>query len=222
MSLIRSEHLNEQAVQGAKDAVASVERALDEARTRLEKRERAQYHEEQIWSDTIRRNSTWVTMGLMGLNILLLLANVVLLEPWRRRRLVREVRSALEEHKLAVASEVPIVGVESEIDDIVWPAGVPLETLEQEAAERTAAVVKDAAVVGKDGEEDGIPLVSESPTPPLPALWSFDGLRFYIIDLFSDRIVRIRQVDVTTIAVEGIAAGATAAALVVYIFLRSR
>lgn len=226
MSLIRSEHLNEQAVQGAKDAVASGERALEEARTRLEKRERAQYHEEQIWSDTIRRNSTWVTIGLMGVNILLLLANVVLLEPWRRKKLVREVRSALEEHKLAVASEMPIQAVESEIDDVVWPAGVPLETIEQEVAERTATVIKDAAELGGDAKEgsevaDAI-TESEPSESPTPTPWSIDGLKFRLADLFSDRIVLVRQIDVTTVAVEGIAAGATAAALVVYILLRPR
>lgn len=96
MSLIRSEHLNDKAVREAKDAVDAAETALEEARSYLEKRERAQYHEEQIWSDTIRRNSTWVTFGLMGVNIFLLLLSLLILEPWRRRRMVREIKSALE------------------------------------------------------------------------------------------------------------------------------
>lgn len=96
MSLIRSEHLNDKAVREAKDAVEAAETALEEARSYLEKRERAQYHEEQIWSDTIRRNSTWVTFGLMGVNIFLLLLSLLILEPWRRRRMVREIKSALE------------------------------------------------------------------------------------------------------------------------------
>ncbi|KAF1810430.1 mitochondrial distribution and morphology family 33, partial [Eremomyces bilateralis CBS 781.70] len=97
MSLIRSEHVNEQAIQTAKDGLAGAERGLEEVRTRLEKKERQQYHEEQIWSDTIRRNSTWVTIGLMGLNIALLLSNVAIIEPRRRRRLVREIKAALAE-----------------------------------------------------------------------------------------------------------------------------
>jgi sensitive to high expression protein 9 len=101
MSLIRSEHINDQAIRVAKDNVVSAEAALAEARTQLEKRERAQYHEEQIWSDTIRRNSTWVTFGLMGVNIFLLLLSLAILEPWRRRRMVREIKSALEAQNLA-------------------------------------------------------------------------------------------------------------------------
>lgn len=96
MSLIRSEHINDQAVREGKEAVANAEKALEEARAQLEKRERAQYHEEQIWSDTIRRNSTWVTFGLMGVNIFLLLLSLAVLEPWRRKKMVREINTALE------------------------------------------------------------------------------------------------------------------------------
>lgn len=96
MSLIRSEHLNDQAVREAKEAVDNAETALEDARAQLEKRERAQYHEEQIWSDTIRRNSTWVTFGLMGVNIFLLLLSLAVLEPYRRKRMVREIKNTLE------------------------------------------------------------------------------------------------------------------------------
>ena len=106
MSLIRSEHINDKAVKEAKDAVEAAENALEEARSYLEKRERAQYHEEQIWSDTIRRNSTWVTFGLMGVNIFLLLLSLLILEPWRRRRMVREIKSSLEAQKVT-AEAIP-------------------------------------------------------------------------------------------------------------------
>jgi sensitive to high expression protein 9 len=102
MALIRSEHINDQAVNRAKEAVQEAENALEEARSHLEKRERAQYHEEQIWSDTIRRNSTWVTFGLMGLNIFLLLASLVAIEPWRRSKMVKEIRRALDAQKTAM------------------------------------------------------------------------------------------------------------------------
>jgi sensitive to high expression protein 9 len=112
MSLIRSEHLNDKAVREAKEAVTDAEASLEDARRHLEKRERAQYHEEQIWSDTIRRNSTWVTFGLMGVNIFLLLLSLLILEPWRRRRMVREIKNALEAHKVAMdAAPVPAPAV---------------------------------------------------------------------------------------------------------------
>ncbi|KAF2494328.1 hypothetical protein BU16DRAFT_540806 [Lophium mytilinum] len=144
MSLIRSEHANDQAVSAAKDSVLAAEVSLEEARSHLEKRERAQYHEEQIWSDTIRRNSTWVTFGLMGVNIFLLLASLVVIDPWRRRRLVREIRRTLDEQKPVLAPivapaalaaptsltpAVPVQSFEDAIDSVVEPAGVTLESL---------------------------------------------------------------------------------------------
>ena len=138
MSLIRSEHINDQAIRQAKDRVISAEAALEEARTQLEKRERAQYHEEQIWSDTIRRNSTWVTFVLMGVNIFLLLLSLAILEPWRRRRMVREIKSALEAQKVAVeaapvtatatisaVASPELAAIEEEIDRVYEPAQSP-------------------------------------------------------------------------------------------------
>jgi sensitive to high expression protein 9 len=107
MSLVRSEHANEQAVQAAKEDLTVAEKHLEDARARLERLERRQYHEEQIWSDTIRRNSTWVTFGLMGVNIVLLLAQIAIFEPYRRKKIVKEVQKALDE--MTSASAVPEV-----------------------------------------------------------------------------------------------------------------
>jgi sensitive to high expression protein 9 len=147
MSLIRSEHVNDQAVRDAKEAVLAAESALEDARQQLEKRERARYHEEQIWSDTIRRNSTWVTFGLMGLNIFLLLLSFVVLEPFRRRRIVREIKSALEAQKpvveaapAAAAAAVapvppPAVAIEGVIEGAVEQ---PVEPVAQIQAETPA------------------------------------------------------------------------------------
>ncbi|KAF4552424.1 She9 / Mdm33-like protein [Elsinoe fawcettii] len=129
-SLIRSEHLHEQGVTQAKQKLSEAERELEEARTDLEKKERRQYHEEQVWSDTIRRNSTWVTFGLMGLNILLLVTNIGIVEPWRRRRLVREVKDALDQKTLVsqvgenTSRVAPIAQVEN---DTVVPVAAPSE-----------------------------------------------------------------------------------------------
>ncbi|EFQ86898.1 hypothetical protein CFE70_008165 [Pyrenophora teres f. teres 0-1] len=129
MALIRSEHINDQAVREAKDAVANAENALEDARAQLEKRERAQYHEEQIWSDTIRRNSTWVTFGLMGVNIFLLLLSLAILEPWRRRRMVREIKTVLEtQQKVAMDAASVTAPVTA-----LAPASVPIDTVIEQA-----------------------------------------------------------------------------------------
>lgn len=257
MSLIRSEHVNDQAVQAAKDSVLAADTALEEARSQLEKKERSQYHEEQIWSDTIRRNSTWVTFGLMGLNIFLLLTQLVIIDPWRRRRLVREIRSALDEQKpvLAPAPTAPaILSVEAAIDSVVEPAGLSLESLVE--AEAPVEKVTQEPVTPISSDEQS-PLAETAPTPaeeikpieppeaanssaveissevgttsPLPEnagptenissptsplSWrnavpqAFERSKGYVQDLFSERDVTMRKVDLTAAALEGACVGA--------------
>lgn len=55
------------------------------------------YHEEQVWSDKIRSLSTYGSLAITGANVLVFLLAVILVEPWRRRRLVDklEVRYVL-------------------------------------------------------------------------------------------------------------------------------
>jgi sensitive to high expression protein 9 len=267
MSLIRSEHLNEQAVQAAKEHLANTERHLEDARGKLEKKERKQYHEEQIWSDTIRRNSTWVTFGLMGLNIFLLLANLVIFEPWRRRRIVREIKTALDEKTAQAPSLAPVA--QAEVDEVVEPVEHPLEKIEEhvvntiEAA--AAKVMPEAAIeVAPDAQPEAMAdsevTVGETPLAAgeiLPeeavevsdpvaeidepvekavedpiqrpgaenweerlTLWKemvYAKLTLYkakLQDLFSERQVTVKRIDVTTIALEGAAVGVAVVGLV--------
>lgn len=268
MSLIRSEHLNEQAVLAAKEHLAIAERDLEDARSKLEKKERKQYHEEQIWSDTIRRNSTWVTFGLMGLNIFLLLANLVIIEPWRRRRMVKEIKSALDEKTATVPSVVS--AVEAEVDKVVEPAGQALEKLEEKVVDTVEATVTESTseVASEETSETQSGLEAEAetavgeaalataevlpeeiveamePTPetsepvlesteqptqqrPPPENWeerlnlwkeilssNLALFRAKLQDLFSERQITVKKIDVTAIALEGAAAGVAVAGFI--------
>ncbi|KAI5279633.1 sensitivity to high expression protein she9, partial [Ascosphaera acerosa] len=102
-ALYRSDHANEREEATARERLAQAERDSEEAGTSLSRTILARYHEEQIWSDKIRRMSTWGTWGLMGVNVLLFLVFQVAVEPWRRRRLVRgfeeKVLEALEKER---------------------------------------------------------------------------------------------------------------------------
>ncbi|PWW77753.1 hypothetical protein C7212DRAFT_292704, partial [Tuber magnatum] len=99
--LYRSDHANELAETTAQDLLARAERVADEAQEGLARSILARYHEEQIWSDKIRRASTWGTWGLMGFNVLLFIVVQLGLEPWKRRRLVggfeEKVRELIQE-----------------------------------------------------------------------------------------------------------------------------
>ncbi|KAL9089390.1 MAG: hypothetical protein Q9165_005711 [Trypethelium subeluteriae] len=221
MALIRSEHVNEQDVATSLALLREKERELEQGRRQLEKMERQQYHEEQIWSDTIRRNSTWITIGLMGFNIVLLLVNIVGVEPWRRRKLVREFKKTLEEKTTGISTAVDGVGgdYEKEIDEVTAPKGVALEDLQHENKATDAQVaLMDVGVEGAipfalEAEEIGAvgqnesanmemstPITHESPS-------RFTLFKEYMQDMFSERLISLRRIDVTYVAVQGVATG---------------
>ena len=95
-SLYRSDHENEQSETAAQKEVSDAETRYEEASTKLARTILARYHEEQIWSDKIRQMSTWGTWGLMGLNVLLFVVFQIMIEPWRRRRLVKGFEEKVE------------------------------------------------------------------------------------------------------------------------------
>ncbi|GMG55729.1 unnamed protein product [Ambrosiozyma monospora] len=55
------------------------------------------YHEEQVWSDKIRQFSTWGTVLLMCVNMLMLLLVQFVFEPWKRYRLVNSFEGKVRE-----------------------------------------------------------------------------------------------------------------------------
>lgn len=53
------------------------------------------YHDEQIWSDRVRSLSTYVSIGLGAMNVLLFLLALLLIEPYKRRRLAKTLETRL-------------------------------------------------------------------------------------------------------------------------------
>ena len=233
MSLVRSEHTDEQSVQAAKDGLAETDRDLENARSELERLERKQYHEEQIWSDTIRRNSTWVTFGLMGLNIILLLAQIAIFEPYRRRKIVKEVNRVLEEKSIVATA----TDVEKQVDEVTEQKGVLLETVEAKAMpeQEIDALIPPAESTkvqsGKSNQATGNVLPGEileasnitfSPPPGAkkPEKWfeTWEANKERLQDLFSERIIQVKKVDITTTALQGAATGVAAMGLLFFLW----
>lgn len=100
--LYKDDALNLRQEEELKQALKDIETKEEDLSNNLYRAILTRYHEEQIWSDKIRRTSTWGTFLLMGMNILLFLVFQLLLEPWKRRRLVGsfedKVKHALDEH----------------------------------------------------------------------------------------------------------------------------
>ncbi|CAI4038254.1 hypothetical protein SMKI_04G5960 [Saccharomyces mikatae IFO 1815] len=100
--LYKNDALNAKQEQELKNKVKEIEGKEEQLNDDLYRAILTRYHEEQIWSDKIRRTSTWGTFILMGMNIFLFIVLQLLLEPWKRKRLVgsfeEKVKSALEKY----------------------------------------------------------------------------------------------------------------------------
>ena len=236
--LYRSDHANEQAEAAAQENLLTVERRAEEAAARLSASILARYHEEQIWSDKIRRMSTWGTWGLMGVNVLLFLVFQIGVEPWRRKRLVKgfedKVMEALEREGSTVSTLPTEVVMAQDATPAevrgVQEAAAPADT---EDARIPAATdpLSDSAV-----EEAPLPKQEEIPTEtvsmessnlskldlqPRALMSSFRTIREWVRDLFSERQVMLRRVDMTRATLEGAAAGMAFVGTIV-LLLRSR
>ncbi|KAL2164986.1 hypothetical protein VTH06DRAFT_282, partial [Thermothelomyces fergusii] len=232
-TLYRSDHELEAQVGAA--AAELTEAEADEARVagELNAGILKRYHEEQIWSDHIRRQSTWGTWGLMGVNVVLFLVLQFVAEPWRRRRLVNgiaerekgfmdEVRRELAELKAAsqtaaAAATAAAASAASAASSSSSSSSSPSGSGEGAApplASGGQAIQRDgpdAAVPTRRGEDGRVP---GKPWKALLADWWEEPglLRDAVLDLISDRRVDLRMRDASLLALEGAAAGATLAA----------
>jgi sensitive to high expression protein 9 len=242
-SLYRSDHANERAETDAQEALGVAERDAEGAAARLSKNILARYHEEQIWSDKIRRMSTWGTWGLMGVNVLLFLVFQVAVEPWRRQRLVRgfeeKVMEALEkgngnEQESGQTTIPPSTNGKVEMEQGPPQSARAVERLPPAAITKLASGevkleashVADASSSNTSGFDPSEPGFQKSqgedpqisPLPPLDASLSLDSWKQTLHDLFSERQITLSQRDLTTVALESAAAGAAVMGMLIAVF----
>lgn len=191
--LYRTDHELEGAVAAAQEALTEAEAEEQSLNQRLNAGILKRYHEEQIWSDRIRRASTWGTWGLMGMNFVLFVLLQFFAEPWRRRRLVRGV----VEHEQAV-----LEGVRTEMQALKADIERKMDTaLAGEEKTPTPAVT---AVSGS---------VETTPSPVAGSSWSAflqdpAQWKLAVMDLCSERQVDLRMKDASTLVLQGALAGA--------------
>jgi sensitive to high expression protein 9 len=243
-ALYRMDHTNEQAVQEAATKLADAEREAEHASSTLSSSILSRYHEEQIWSDKIRRMSTWGTWGLMGVNVLLFLVFQFGFEPWRRRRLVHgfeeKVREALEKEKEAARDRLheaeKVVEVESKEVSLGGVLAAGIEEIQEELQDGAEAPrpAVDALVACIAGAQDAAPEQQETTARDAteiqaPTLlmqlrqartWKGEAFLAAVQDLFSERVTQMRKKDVTIIALEGAATGAAIVTVIATLLLR--
>lgn len=91
--LYKAETSAEEVVASTQNAAKDAEDAATEAGIVYRELIQKARHEEQLWRDKIQYWSTWGTLILVGSNLILWFV----MEPWRRRRIVREIRSDIRE-----------------------------------------------------------------------------------------------------------------------------
>ena len=185
------------------------------------------YHEEQIWSDRIRRQSTWGTWGLMGVNILLFLVLQFVAEPWRRKRLMRHIAASeklvMDDVKLQLA----------EVKAALESSGLREQEkrADQEAAAASLAAIDtttepvEAVVVPPQKIEEVPTEKKDEPSISWQERWKTtlsdpELIKAAVLDLYSERRVELRMRDASIIALEGAVAGAAVVAGLALIILR--
>ncbi|KAL4080636.1 Mdm33 family-domain-containing protein [Scleroderma citrinum] len=95
-ALVRADHAREQEEAQAKTAVAASEDAVDREFSALMRAILARYHEEQVWSDKIRSASTYGSLAVLGVNLLVFVTAILFVEPWKRKRLAQTFERKVE------------------------------------------------------------------------------------------------------------------------------
>ncbi|CAG8897703.1 unnamed protein product [Penicillium egyptiacum] len=227
--LYRNDHTNEVAETETSQALSAAEREAEEAAAQLSKSILSRYHEEQVWSDKIRRMSTWGTWGLMGVNVLLFLVFQILVEPWRRKRLVKgfedKVVEALEKEKVlnrAIFAESAVSTsalpnttilpetIDSTDENIIETAPSRLIEPELAATEMDASTTGSSVTVADAIASESLRTRLSHIASPVLSLeyWSQATREF-----FSDRSIAVSQCDLTTVALQSAAAGAAVTGL---------
>lgn len=238
-ALYRTDHELEAAVHAAAAALTDAEAHEARLSQALNSGILKRYHEEQIWSDRIRRQSTWGTWGLMGVNFLMFLILQFVAEPWRRRRLMKgiaaeekaaldAVRRELEEvrgalgvlHQAAAAAAATEVaeeakrGEEEEAEEAGAQASAAQAAFAEEAGVETASLAADFGAPAP-AAASAVPGMSWKELLSDPSLW-----RPFLEDLQSERRIDLRMRDASLIALEGAVTGAAVVASIALLLAR--
>jgi len=99
--LVRQDHALEQEESRVKAAVAQTEDEVEREFSGLMRTILARYHEEQIWSDKIRSVSTYGQLAVLAVNVFVFVLAIMLVEPWKRRRLTQAFERKVQEMEMA-------------------------------------------------------------------------------------------------------------------------
>ncbi|TYJ52124.1 hypothetical protein B9479_007278 [Cryptococcus floricola] len=161
-TLVRADHSSSHEVARTAEEMKKAEVGVDKAFSGLMQTILQRYHEEQVWSDKIRSVSTWANVAGLALNLIVFIGAVLIVEPWKRKRLVEK----LEERVSSMMAKVDqrLEGVEGHLERVVAVGAGP------EAAKALSAVEERAKVEVVQEEQAPLELASSIPEIVSPSL----------------------------------------------------
>lgn len=165
-ALVRKDHLFEQQESQAKSTAILTEAEVEREFTELMRVILNRYHEEQMWSDKIRSASTYGSLTVLGLNLLVFITAILFVEPWKRRRLAQTFERKVEEmtgetNATFEAKTDELVAHLLKQDDILkqlvetvyYTTRPPIESGEETSAEMENASIHGSGIKGSIVEE---------------------------------------------------------------------
>lgn len=113
-SLVHQDHLNTLAESSSKTASQTADEALEREFGALTQIILERYHEEQVWSDKIRSASTYGSMIVLGVNVFVFLSAIIIVEPWKRKKLAEALGRRVE--ALAVETRGMVGTMQTHLD----------------------------------------------------------------------------------------------------------
>lgn len=138
--LYRTDHVLEGEVVTAQENLTEAESDEQKLSQKLSAGILKRYHEEQIWSDRIRRASTWGTWGLMGMNFVLFVVLQFVAEPWKRKRLVKGV--VAEEKRVLDEVQTELAVIKANLDQVAAAAEVDRVKAREKEAQKLLSLTK--------------------------------------------------------------------------------
>jgi sensitive to high expression protein 9 len=184
-SLVRQDHLYEQEELRAKSAVNISEETVEREFSQLLRIILARYHEEQVWSDKIRSASTYGSLAALGLNMLVFILAIIVVEPWKRRRLAQTFEKKIEEMSLENAArlETSMQVIEGHISR---QEGL-LEFLKTEVSKKVEEMVQEPTVLLETKEPEEVVALDESVANSRQRSWEITavGAGAFILGILS-------------------------------------
>ena len=90
------------------DDVLALFTAVDREFSQLMRIILARYHEEQVWSDKIRSASTYGSLAALGLNLVVFILAIAVVEPWKRRNLSKTFEKKIQQLSIENAEKLDL------------------------------------------------------------------------------------------------------------------